>query len=307
MERETSCRVSLEKAVIEPRAAKLQREALRLARQRAFLREERKRAREEEMAISDCKGSLEHATKSDWWPEKYLIGAGKPQERIRLRVGGQVFEIATKVLKQDPGSLLNALCSEDCPLFEYQGEADRTQTVVVDRDWWLFRFITIFLRDGLVPEDRCTALQLYREAAFWRLESLQRAIEETHLNLIRTDLEWKDGTLEGSALEDDEMFWKNKKNWWQSQAKKKKDDEPLKPEWWMDYGEVTCSLPSPNPFRPCYNRSNPFTALTHRAKSPYFSVEGYDKEGKLRLIGDGVQGSEVRPSEHERRPNHHGI
>jgi len=151
-----------------------------------------------------------------------------------------VFEVAKKFLKQDPGSLLNALCSEDCPLFEYQGEVDREQTVVVDRDWWLFRFVTIFLRDGLVPEDRCTALQLYREAAFWRLESLQRAIEETHLNLTRTDLKWKDGALKGDTMDDDDMFWKNKKNWWKSQAKKSsKDDEPLKPEWWMDYGEVT--------------------------------------------------------------------
>lgn len=46
----------------------------------------------------------------------------------------------------------------------------------------------IFLRDGLVPEDRPTALQLYREAAFWRLETLQRAIEEAHLDLTRTSI-----------------------------------------------------------------------------------------------------------------------
>jgi hypothetical protein len=242
VERETACRVSLEKAVIEQRAVKLQREALRLARQRAFLREERKRAREEETAISEDKDSLEHVKKADWWPVNYLVGAGQPDERLRLRVGGQVFEVAKKFLQQDPGSLLNALCSEDCPLFEYQGEVDREQTVVVDRDWWLFRFVTIFLRDGLVPEDRCTALQLYREAAFWRLESLQRAIEETHLNLTRTDLNWKDGALKGDTMDDDDMFWKNKKNWWKSQAKKSsKDDEPLKPEWWMDYGEVSAS------------------------------------------------------------------
>lgn len=240
LEREASCRVGLEKTVIDQRSAKLQREAMRLARQRAFLREERKRAREEEQAILAEKENLEHVNKSDWWPERYLIGAGNPRERLRLRVGGQIFEIAKKVLQQDEGSLLYALCSDDCPIFQHQGEEDSEDVVVIDRDWWLFRFVTIFLRDGLVPEDRCTALQLYREAAFYRLESLQRAIEETHLNLTRTDLKWgSDGALENTTMDDDAMFWKNKKNWWASQAEETEETASAPtPGWWMDYGEV---------------------------------------------------------------------
>ena len=83
LEREASCRVGLEKTVIDQRSAKLQREAMRLARQRAFLREERKRAREEEQAILAEKENLEHVNKSDWWPERYLIGAGNPREHGR--------------------------------------------------------------------------------------------------------------------------------------------------------------------------------------------------------------------------------
>ena len=45
VERDLRCRVNLEKTVIEQREASLQRQALKLARQRAFLREERKRAK----------------------------------------------------------------------------------------------------------------------------------------------------------------------------------------------------------------------------------------------------------------------
>merc|ERR1712094_83787 len=61
------------------------------------------------------------------------------------------------------------------------------QEVYVDRDWWLFRYVLTFLRDGLVPQSRSLALQLYREAAFWRLTTLQTAIEEAHLNLVTED------------------------------------------------------------------------------------------------------------------------
>ena len=50
-----------------------------------------------------------------------------------------------------------------------RGGVDGGQEVYVDRDWWLFRYVLTFLRDGLVPQSRSLALQLYREAAFWRL------------------------------------------------------------------------------------------------------------------------------------------
>jgi hypothetical protein len=45
-------------------------------------------------------------------------------------------------------------------------------------DRWLFRYVMTFMRDGTLPEDRALLSQLYREAVFWNLSSLQRAIEE---------------------------------------------------------------------------------------------------------------------------------
>ena len=43
---------------------------------------------------------------------------------------------------------------------------------------WLFRHILQFLRDGSLPDDRPLLAQLYREAAFFKLQELQTAIEE---------------------------------------------------------------------------------------------------------------------------------
>lgn len=35
-----------------------------------------------------------------------------------------------------------------------------------------------FMRDGTLPDDRALLSQLYREAVYWNLSSMQRAIEE---------------------------------------------------------------------------------------------------------------------------------
>ena len=43
---------------------------------------------------------------------------------------------------------------------------------------WLFRYILRFLRDGFLPDDRRVLGQLYREAGFWHLLELKKAIED---------------------------------------------------------------------------------------------------------------------------------
>ena len=79
----------------------------------------------------------------------------------------------------------------------------------------------------------------YREAAFYRLESLQRAIEESHLDLVRTTMVIdSEGKLKETQIGDWNKFWKNKKNWWESQAKKTTTKKIKQPEWWMEYSEA---------------------------------------------------------------------
>ena len=63
------CHSDLARCSVKRCSATLQREAIRLAQQRAFLREERFAARNEEMAIRAEEHYLETVVKrSDWWP-----------------------------------------------------------------------------------------------------------------------------------------------------------------------------------------------------------------------------------------------
>ena len=134
--------------------------------------------------------------------------------------------------------LLAALAAEDCPLF---GDDRGKRVAYVDRDWWTFRHVLAFLRDGVLPASPSLALPLYREAAFWRLGSLQRAVEETHLHLTRTKI---DVDSKGEVTEEkqtkESKFWLSKPNWWEAQApsssKKKEEgkDEDKDPDWWKD-------------------------------------------------------------------------
>ncbi len=94
-----------------------------------------------------------------------------------------MFEVSDYVLKRDSASLLCQLCDENPPILK-----DPNGIFYFDRDWWLFRYILIFLRDGSLPQDRNLLAQLYREAAFWHLAELQKAIEEDKLHL-RTNSE----------------------------------------------------------------------------------------------------------------------
>lgn len=251
LERELSSRLELEHTVLEARAQELRREARKQARQRAFLREERKRARDQKETILRDAAKLDHRDKDDWFPRHYLDTT--PQKRLRLNVGGQIFEINLSKLKHDPDSLLAALAAEDCPLF---GDDRGKRVAYVDRDWWTFRHVLAFLRDGVLPTSPSLALPLYREAAFWRLGSLQRAVEETHLHLTRTKI---DVDAKGEVTEEkqakESKFWLGKPNWWEAQAplsKKKKDrragesdsqysrrlkeeeKETKDPDWWKD-------------------------------------------------------------------------
>lgn len=185
LERELSSRLELEHTVLEQRAQELRRESRKQARQRAFLREERKRAREDRERIDKDEERLKHREKDDWFPKDYLERV--PTRRLRVNVGGQIFEVGCDKLGADPDSLLAALAADDCPLFK--GAAGGSKVAYVDRDWWTFRHVLAFLRDGVLPASPSLALPLYREAAFWRLDSLKRAVEETHLHLTRTAAE----------------------------------------------------------------------------------------------------------------------
>ena len=102
-----------------------------------------------------------------------------PETKVTLNVGGQLFETTVGVLVKDPYSLLAGLCRQEPVL-----APDAYGVFYIDRDWWLFRHILAFLRSNILPNELETLKELYVEASFYRMESLQRAIEDLPLDQV---------------------------------------------------------------------------------------------------------------------------
>ena len=122
--------------------------------------------------------------------------------RVRLNVGGQMFETTASTLTRDAGSMLDALCRDDSPLAHLNdNEAEKTEegtkteegkesastkesnsttvgVVFIDRDGKLFRYVLNFLRDGVLPQDKTILRSLYREAKYYEIKSLCVEIEK---------------------------------------------------------------------------------------------------------------------------------
>lgn len=96
-----------------------------------------------------------------------------------LNVGGQIMEVSAEVLTKDASSALAALCRK-----KPQQGAGRPDVLYIDRDWWLFRHIIHYLRHDTLPSELETLKELYREASYYRLSSLQHAIEQLPVGRI---------------------------------------------------------------------------------------------------------------------------
>lgn len=148
-----------------------------------------------------------------------------------INVSGLMFEAPVSILKRDKNSLLAQLCSAEPPMVP-----DPEGFFYFDRDWWLFRYILNFLRDGRLPDDRTLLAQLYREAAFWHLHEMQLAIEEEKLHLKHK----VPALLLAKEKEEPKAWWKTVPTWFQAvdEAKKKQEEEAAakkkKEDWWTD-------------------------------------------------------------------------
>ena len=135
-----------------------------------------------------------------------------PETRMCLNVGGQLFETTCAVLTRDKYSILAALCREDDPLgknsgrrpsdasdkevngfttgrsYESSSSSSKASTgpllhpngdgeIFIDRDWWIFRHILQFLREGVLPNEVPLLQELYIEACFYKLSTLKNAVK----------------------------------------------------------------------------------------------------------------------------------
>ncbi len=121
--------------------------------------------------IEEKKKALALMARGDWIPQS--IKPAATENHLRINIGGLMFEAPISILQRDKDSLLAQLCNPEPPILP-----DPDGFFYFDRDWWLFRYIITFLRDGTLPDDRNLLAQLYKEAAFWNMKELQIAIEE---------------------------------------------------------------------------------------------------------------------------------
>jgi hypothetical protein len=175
----------------------------------------------------------------------------------KMREYKQIQAEISKLSAENPGAKTAAELKEEFGLLQHlqrkalklahsleREEQTQSSDVYIDRDWWLFRYVLNFLRDGALPlHDEELMEKLYHEAEYWGLNSLQQAIEERGLRVFRrregrigrepgqmskrefrafrAQLCKRDGNLcSGEKLE----MWKSqtKDQWWHSL-----------PKWWL--------------------------------------------------------------------------
>lgn len=95
---------------------------------------------------------------------------------VELNVGGIFYTTALATLTKHPDSHLASIFQEKVPNLE----KDAKGKYFLDRDGVLFRYILDFLRDEdlVLPEGFKERERLRREASFYRLSGLEKAIEE---------------------------------------------------------------------------------------------------------------------------------
>jgi len=129
---------TLESAVAGERVAQLIAKTEQLLRQRAFLRDERRRLRASTEQIDERKKALSTMQRSDWIHES--VKEHHTDRHVRINIGGlvcqppsstscctsiilspsahhltQMYESSVKVLSRDPHSLLAQLCYSNPP------------------------------------------------------------------------------------------------------------------------------------------------------------------------------------------------
>ncbi|TYZ60417.1 hypothetical protein PybrP1_004591 [[Pythium] brassicae (nom. inval.)] len=168
----------LHQTVMASKKQQIEQQQERLAKQRAFIRHEKRKLLLQNALLESERERFEASLASDWFCSEAFPSAR--DRRLAVDVGGQLFEVSSALAARDGGSLLAALADDDSPLLAAECGCFR-----VDREWWLFRYVLAFLRDGVLPQDPKLLRELYLESEFWKLESLRRAIEMRNMELLQ--------------------------------------------------------------------------------------------------------------------------
>jgi hypothetical protein len=105
-------------------------------------------------------------------------------DRIKLNIGGHIFETTTQTLRKYPDSMLGAMFSG-----RFVVETDKDGVYFLDRDGPSFRCILNFLRDGIVPRHlaKSDLEYLVNEAEYFGITELIKAINTAPINSPLSD------------------------------------------------------------------------------------------------------------------------
>uniref|UniRef100_A0A0N5AA95 BTB domain-containing protein n=1 Tax=Syphacia muris TaxID=451379 RepID=A0A0N5AA95_9BILA len=112
--------------------------------------------------------------------------------RIRLNVGGVVFETTVETLNRVDGTMLKAIC-------EKERLDSEEEEIFIDRDPKHFRVILNFLRDGtsILPADEKDIAEMEREADFYGITELVTACRnELHAVDFGDLVKWRTEAVE---------------------------------------------------------------------------------------------------------------
>ncbi|KAE8895689.1 hypothetical protein PF005_g14167 [Phytophthora fragariae] len=200
----------LHRTVVASKRQNLELQYERVAKQRAFIRRERRKLLLQHALLASERERFDASRSSDWFCRAAFPAAS--DRRVTVDVGGQLFELSAAVASKDSASLLAAFVQEDSPLTAAESGCFR-----VDRDWRLFRHILRFLRDGILPADPKLLRDLYIESEFWRFESLLKAIETKNLESWKpkqSNNEAKDAGAKDRDAKDPSAWWLDPPSWW---------------------------------------------------------------------------------------------
>lgn len=165
-----SDRLRLEADIVAERWQRLKEATVRVQNHKDAFRRECELIGEEKRALQADRSEFEDDV-ARRWPAAVLTEEQK-SERIKLNVGGTIFETTAEVISKDRFSVLASLLAEDSPV-----AADPSGVYFFDRDGGLFQHIINFLRDDVLPEDNAVLRGLYTESSFYRLGLLRRSVE----------------------------------------------------------------------------------------------------------------------------------
>ena len=99
----------LESAVACERLSSIIARTEQLIKQRAFLREERRRLRMSAERVAERQAAFKVMQRVDWLPKTIATHSTPKEKHVRVCVGGLMFEAPVSIWKRDPKSLLAQL------------------------------------------------------------------------------------------------------------------------------------------------------------------------------------------------------